>query len=372
MSELIHARLTAALESLHLNTAKANLMRHLRAAQERDLSTLAVLDALLTDELTARKERSIIVNTKLAHFPVMKTIDSFNFDAQPALDRRAINELQTLAFVERAEGIALLGPSGVGKTHLAIGLGMKALQAGVRVYFLSAQDLLDQIHAAQLDGIPGHKQRHLNNVAVLIIDEIGYVEFDKKTATWFFQLLCQRYERRSTIITSNQAFAEWGEIFGDTIIAGAMLDRYLHHCHVLNLKGESYRMRSRKRALAGGRAKASASLTSSSALSSPKTIRSGRVRWRSSTRTDGASPTTRIIGFSLRNECRAFAISAWRSMTKVLSGTISRANMFNSTALHQTVRREKTDEAWTYSRARAGSVDFSKLGIFYPIDTIVE
>jgi len=247
MSELIQARVTAALESLHLNTAKANLMRHLRAAQERDLSTLAVLDALLTDELTARKERSIVVNTKLAHFPVLKTIDSFHFDAQPTLDRRVINELQTLAFVERAEGIALLGPSGVGKTHIAIGLGMKALQAGVRVYFLSAQDLLDQIHAAQIDGIPGHKQRHLNNVALLIIDEIGYVEFDKKAATWFFQLLCQRYERRSTIITSNKAFADWGEIFGDPVIAGAMLDRYLHHCHVLNLKGESYRMRSRKR-----------------------------------------------------------------------------------------------------------------------------
>ena len=187
MSELIQARVTAALESLHLNTAKANLMRHLRAAQERDLSTLAVLDALLTDELTARKERSIIVNTKLAHFPVLKTIDSFNFDAQPTLDRRVINELQTLAFVERAEGIALLGPSGVGKTHLAIGLGMKALQAGVRVYFLSAQDLLDQIHAAQLDGIPGHKQRHLNNVPVLIIDlcvVTGYVELaDQSLAT---------------------------------------------------------------------------------------------------------------------------------------------------------------------------------------------
>jgi DNA replication protein DnaC len=213
MSELIQARVIAALEALHLNTAKANLTRHLRAAQERDLSTLEVLDALLTDELTARRERSIIVNTKLAHFPVLKTIDSFNFDAQPTLDR----------------------------------LGMKALQAGVRVYFLSAQDLLDQIHAAQLDGIPGHKQRHLNNVALLIIDEIGYVEFDKKAATWFFQLLCQRYERRSTIITSNKAFADWGDIFGDPVIAGAMLDRYLHHCHVLNLKGESYRMRSRKR-----------------------------------------------------------------------------------------------------------------------------
>jgi DNA replication protein DnaC len=179
MSELVLARVCAALESLHLNTAKANLMRHLRAAQERELSPLSVLDALLTDELTSRKERSIIVNTKLAHFPGLKTLDSFNFDAQPTLDRRVINDLQSLAFVERAEGIALLGPSGVGKTHIAIGLGMKALQAGVRVYFLTAQDLPDQIHAARLDGIPGHKQRHLNNVAVLIIDlcvVLSYVE----------------------------------------------------------------------------------------------------------------------------------------------------------------------------------------------------
>jgi DNA replication protein DnaC len=251
MSELLQARVTAALEFLRLNTVKANLKRHLQAAQERELSTLEVLDALFTDELTARKEQSIIVNTKLAHFPVIKTLDSFEYDAQPTLDRRVINELQTLAFVERCEGVAILGPSGLGKTHLAIGLGMKALQAGVRVYFLSAQDLLDQIHAAQLDGIPGHKQRHLNNVPILIIDEIGYVEFDKKAAIWFFQLLCQRHERRSTIITSNKAFAEWGDIFGDPVMAGAMLDRYLHHCHVLNLKGESYRMRSRKRTAAG-------------------------------------------------------------------------------------------------------------------------
>ncbi len=164
MSELIQARVAAAIEALRLNTAKANLARHLRAGQERQLPTVSVLDALLGDELAARRERSIIVNTKLAHLPVLKTIDSFDFDAQPSLDRRAINDLQTLAFLERAECVAMLKPAGVVKTHLAIGLGMKALQAGVRVYFLTAQDLLDQIHAAQLGEITGHKQRHLNTV----------------------------------------------------------------------------------------------------------------------------------------------------------------------------------------------------------------
>ena len=247
MTELLQQRVSAALSSLKLETASASLERHLQYARERDLSPLQVLDALLDDEITSRQERGIIARTKLAHLPQVKTLDSFDFDAQPTLDRSVINELHTLAFLERHEGAALLGPPGVGKTHIAIGLGMRALQAGYRVYFLTAQDLLDQIRAAQMDGVPGHKQRHLNTVPLLIIDELGYVPFDKAAATWFFQLMCQRYERRSTIITSNKAFAEWGEIFGDTTMAGALLDRFLHHCHVLNLKGESYRMRARRR-----------------------------------------------------------------------------------------------------------------------------
>jgi len=122
---------------------------------------------------------------------------------------------------------------------------VRALQAGHRVYFLTAQDLLDQIRLAQLDGIPGHKQRHLHTVPLLIIDELGYVEFDKPAATWLFQLICQRYEHRSTIITSNKPFADWAQIFSDTTLAGALLDRLLHHSHVLSLKGDSYRMRAK-------------------------------------------------------------------------------------------------------------------------------
>jgi len=247
MSELLTARVIEALTTLRLHSAKENLDRHLREASERESSTLEFLDHLLADELAARQEISMRVRTKLAHFPTMKTLDSFDFDAQPSLDRRVINELQTLAFVDRAETIGLLGPPGVGKTHVAIGLGMKALQAGHRVYFITAQDLLDQIRVAQLDGIPGHKQRHLSNVPVLIIDEIGYLEFNKAAATWFFQLLCQRYERRSTIITSNKSFGQWGDIFPDTTLAAALLDRLLHHSHVLSFKGESYRLRGKTR-----------------------------------------------------------------------------------------------------------------------------
>ena len=246
MSELLQARVAGALASLRLLTAQANLSQHLRHALERELSPLEVIDRLLADEIAARQERSIVVRTKLAHLPVCKTLDSFDFDAQPSLDRRIVKELQTLAFIERAENVALLGPSGVGKTHLALGIGMKALQAGVRVYFLTAQDLLDQIHAAQLEGVPGHKHRHLNTVPLLLIDELGYVSFDKGAATWFFQLMCQRYEHRATLITSNKPFVDWGDLLGDAALAAALIDRFLHHCHVLNLKGDSYRMRARR------------------------------------------------------------------------------------------------------------------------------
>ena len=239
-------RVVHMLQELRLPTASGALERHLREAQDRDFSPLQVLDALLTDEHLAREEKAMQLRTRLAHFPVLKTLDSFDFDAQPSIDRKIMTELRSLAFIERAQNVVLLGPPGVGKSHLATGLGVAALQAGHRAYFVTAQDLLDQIRLAQIKGIPGHKQRTLTNAQLLIIDELGYVEFDKSAATWLFQLMCQRYEKRSTIITSNKPFAEWGSIFADVTLAGALLDRLLHHGHVLNLKGNSYRMRSRK------------------------------------------------------------------------------------------------------------------------------
>ena len=246
MSQALTEQVTQTLTQLRLNQAAQNLPTHLRNAMEREFSPLEFVDHLLADEVAARQERSIVVRTKLAHFPALKSLDSFEFDAQPSLDRKTIATLQTTAFVEHAENVVLLGPPGVGKTHLAIGLGMRALQNG-QVYFLTAQDLLDQIRLAQLDGVPGHKQRHLNTVPLLIIDELGYVEFDKSAATWLFQLVGQRYEHRSTIITSNKPFGDWGSIFADTTLAGALLDRLLHRSHVISLKGESFRLRSKTR-----------------------------------------------------------------------------------------------------------------------------
>ena len=258
MSDVLTEHVLQALMQLRLHTASATLETHVRTAQEREFTHVQFLDHLLGGELAARQERSIAVRTKLAHLPILKSLDSFDFDAQPSLDRRVINDLETLAFVERAENVVLLGPPGVGKTHLAIALGVRALQIGHRVYFLTAQDLLDQIRLAQLDGVPGHKQRHLNTVPLLIIDELGYVEFDKSAATWLFQLICQRYEHRSTIITSNKPFADWGQIFADTTLAGALLDRLLHHSYVLNLKGDSYRLRAKTRGTTSAKGKSGA------------------------------------------------------------------------------------------------------------------
>jgi DNA replication protein DnaC len=247
MSELVAHRVRRQLETLKLTTARDRLDEHLQRAVQRELSHLDLLDSLLGDEIATRAERGVVTRTNLARFPTLKSLETFDLDIQPSLDRKILIELKTLAFIERAENVVLLGPPGVGKTHVAIGLGLHAVQAGYRAYFVTAQDLLDLIRIAQLDGIPGHKQRHLCNVPLLIIDEIGYVQFDRAAATWLFQLLERRYEHRSTVVTSNKSFAEWSDILGDTTMAGALLDRLLHHSHVLNLKGDSYRLRKRKK-----------------------------------------------------------------------------------------------------------------------------
>jgi DNA replication protein DnaC len=246
MSTLIQERVIETLRKLKLDTAAEALPALLADATRRALPLVELMDLVMGQELAARSERGLIARMKLAHFPTLKSLDTFDVEEQPSLDRRLFNDLATMGFLGRQEGVALLGPPGVGKTHLAIGLGVKAVELGYRAYFLSAQDLLHAIQSARMDGIPGHKQRHLTAVPLLIIDELGYVEFDRPSATWLFQLLCQRYERHSTIITSNKAFSQWGEIFGEDAMASALLDRYLHHCHVVTLSGQSYRMKQRQ------------------------------------------------------------------------------------------------------------------------------
>jgi DNA replication protein DnaC len=171
----------------------------------------------------------------------------FEINFQPSLDGSVINDLKTLRFLRNAENVVFLGPPGVGKTHLAIALGMTALDAGFRVRFFNASDLIERmIKANQQDGLE-EMIKGLARFQLLIVDEIGYLPFSTEGAHAFFQLISQRYETRSIVFTSNKSYGEWGEIFRDHVIASAVLDRILHHCTTINIKGESYRLKERRR-----------------------------------------------------------------------------------------------------------------------------
>lgn len=241
------------LEHLGLGQAAAVLESRLEAAAQRQLSYADFLADLLGIEAQARRERYLRTRTRLAHLPFHRTLEQFDFSFQPSIDERLVRELATLAFVADAANVLFLGPPGVGKTHLAVALGIKAIEAGYGVYFVRAHDLLEDLRRAQAEHRLDRRMRVYLAPKVLIIDEFGVWPYDRQAATALFALISARYERGSIILTSNKGFAEWGEVLGDAVIATAILDRLLHHSHVLNIRGESYRLREKKRAgLFGG------------------------------------------------------------------------------------------------------------------------
>ena len=208
-----------------------------------EVTPLEAIDALLAEELTLRENRRVRTALVMARLSTIKTLAGFDFAFQPSLDKNRIMALAELTFIERCEVVHFLGPPGTGKSHLSVALGVEAVKAGRSVYFLTLADLVGALAKAEREGTLREKIRFFCRPALLIVDEIGYLPVTPGGGNLFFQLVNARYERGSMILTSNRGFAEWGEVFGDPVVATALLDRLLHHAVVVQIEGSSYRLR---------------------------------------------------------------------------------------------------------------------------------
>ena len=240
--------LVTLLERMRMEHLAAQLDSVCEQAAKQELDLRGFLSQALETEWRGRQLRGIEARLKLARFPWVKTLEQFDFDFQPSVDRKVVRELAGLAFVERAQNVVLLGQPGVGKTHLAVALGVKAVEAGYSALFLTLETLMTRLTRAKHENRLERVLQQLTYPRVLILDEMGYLPLSREEASLFFRLLVRRYERGSLIVTSNKSFIDWGEIFNDQVLATAILDRLLHHATTLNIKGESYRLREKRRA----------------------------------------------------------------------------------------------------------------------------